>query len=116
MAFDFESFSNDVTASAAGTANASMGGLDVGENCAAGNMNGGLRKVMAYLRQMWDELDISSLMPLAGGTFTGDILRNGRGAYLHHNSATYASGRVFVTAAGASDPTSAVGDIWIELA
>ena len=57
----------------------------------------------------------ANYMPIVGGTFTGDILRNGRGGYLHHASSTYLSGRVFTTALGAADPTSAVGDIWIEL-
>lgn len=50
-----------------------------------------------------------------GGTVTGNIIRSGSGAHLYHNDAAFTSGRVFVTANGAADPTSAVGDIWIEL-
>lgn len=50
-----------------------------------------------------------------GGTVTGNITRSGAGSHLYHTDAANVSGRVYVTANGAADPTSAVGDIWIEL-
>lgn len=50
-----------------------------------------------------------------GGTVTGNILRSGAGPHLYHDDDTFTSGRVFVTANGAADPTSAPGDVWIEL-
>lgn len=55
-------------------------------------------------------------LPLAGGTVTGNIVRSGGGSHLYHNDGALTSGRVFVTANGAADPTSQPGDIWIELA
>jgi hypothetical protein len=53
--------------------------------------------------------------PLAavGGTVTGNILRGGAGAHIYHNTVGMNSGRVFLTAEGAADPTSLAGDIWL---
>jgi hypothetical protein len=61
-------------------------------------------------------LGIGSYLASAGGTVTGNILRGGAGPHLYHKDGSLVSGRVFVTAAGAADPTSQNGDIWIELA
>lgn len=54
-------------------------------------------------------------LPLTGGTVSGNIVRSGSGSHLYHNDAAMAAGRIFVTANGAADPTSLVGDIWLEL-
>lgn len=54
-------------------------------------------------------------LPLGGGTVTGNILRSGAGPHVYHTDSTFTSGRIFVTANGAADPTSLPGDIWIEL-
>jgi len=61
-------------------------------------------------------LGVVNGLPLAGGTVTGNILRSGAGPHLYHNDGTLTSGKLYVTAAGAADPTTANGDIWIELA
>ena len=53
-------------------------------------------------------------IPTTGGTVTGNLTRSGSGSHLYHAGATMTSGRVFVTASGASDPTSLPGDIWIQ--
>lgn len=58
---------------------------------------------------------IPACLPLTGGAVTGNVTRSGAGPHLFHNDAAYTSGRVFVTANGAGDPTSNPGDIWIEL-
>lgn len=58
---------------------------------------------------------LGSYLMLAGGTVAGNIVRSAAGPHLYHVDAAFGSGRVFVTAAGAADPTSAPGDIWIEL-
>lgn len=58
---------------------------------------------------------IPDCLPLIGGAVTGAITRTGAGAHLFHADAAYVSGKVYTTASGAGDPTSAVGDIWIEL-
>jgi hypothetical protein len=52
-------------------------------------------------------------LPLTGGTVSGNILRQGAGPHLFHQDPAMTSGRVFITAEGASDPTSAPGDIWL---
>jgi hypothetical protein len=55
---------------------------------------------------------IPDCLPLVGGTMTGNIMR-GTSAHLFHATAGMANGRVFLTAAGAADPTSQPGDIWL---
>lgn len=96
--------------------NIAISGININEGCPAGNLNGALRQLLADVRVFYNGVPVAAdYMPFIGGTFTGDILRNGRGGYLHHASPTYLSGRVFTTALGAADPTSAVGDVWIEL-
>lgn len=57
---------------------------------------------------------IPNPLPLAGGTVTGGIIRAGAGAYAYWSDAALTSGRVFLTASGAADPTSQPGDIWLE--
>jgi hypothetical protein len=56
---------------------------------------------------------IPDCLPLAGGTVSGNILRQGSGAHLFHATAGLANGRIFLTATGAADPTSQPGDIWL---
>ncbi|QVJ07695.1 hypothetical protein L7H23_01250 [Sphingopyxis sp. BSN-002] len=55
-------------------------------------------------------------LPAAGGVVTGNITRQGAGAHTYHNDATLTSGRIFVTAHDAADPTSLPGDIWLKRA
>lgn len=55
----------------------------------------------------------TSYLPKTGGAFTGDITRDTRGAYLHHNNSALGSGRIFVQAAG-TPPTMSNGDILLE--
>lgn len=57
---------------------------------------------------------IAASLASAGGTVTGNITRSGAGPHLFHNDPAMTSGRVFVTAVGAADPTSAAGDIWLK--
>lgn len=61
-------------------------------------------------------LGIVDSLPLTGGTVSGNVTRSSAGPHLYHTDASYLSGRVFVTAKGAADPTSQVGDVWLELA
>jgi hypothetical protein len=46
---------------------------------------------------------------------TGNIVRQSAGPHVYYASDSFTSPRIFVTAAGASDPTSQPGDIWLEL-
>lgn len=59
-------------------------------------------------------LAIGSYLALTGGTMTGNIVRSSAGPHTYHTDGTMTSGRIFVTAPGAADPTSIDGDIWIE--
>jgi hypothetical protein len=56
---------------------------------------------------------IPDCLPLTGGTVTGNILRGAAGGHLYHTTASMINGRVYLTAAGAADPTSQPGDIWL---
>lgn len=49
------------------------------------------------------------------GAMTANLPRASAGPHLYFASASFTSPRVFVTVAGAPDPTSQPGDIWIEL-
>ncbi len=53
-------------------------------------------------------------LPAAGGTITGNIVRNGAGTHWYWVDADLTSGRVYRTANGAMDPTSMPGDVWLE--
>lgn len=52
-------------------------------------------------------------LPKAGGTMTGDITRQGNGVYVYWSPSGLTSGRMFLTASAAADPTSLPGDIWL---
>lgn len=69
---------------------------------------------LATAGQLRDYAGIVASLALTGGTMSGNILRDGAGPHLYHTDSTLSSGRVFVTAAGASDPTTMNGDIWIQ--
>lgn len=51
-------------------------------------------------------------LPKIGGTVSGPITRQGAGVYPYWNDAAMTGGRIFITAEGASDPTSQPGDVW----
>lgn len=53
-------------------------------------------------------------LPKAGGTVSGNIVRQGAGVHLYHVDPAMASGRIFLTAHDAADPTSLPGDIWLK--
>lgn len=57
---------------------------------------------------------IVDALPRAGGTMTGEILRDGGGPYVFMADDDYVWGRIFVTANGDPDPRAIVGDIWLE--
>lgn len=61
-------------------------------------------------------LGLVATLALTGGTMSGNIVRASAGPHLYHMDGAMTSGRVMWTAAGAADPTSQDGDIWLELA
>lgn len=97
--------------------NTSISGINIAENCSPANINNALRQIMADVRVMYDGLpSTATLMPKAGGTFSGtQPIYSGRGAYLHHNSSSLTSGRIFMQASGGSTPSGMVaGDLLLE--
>ena len=111
--------------------NTTVGSVNIGENCPPGNLNNMGREIMAQLRAAFNR-SLGSLFGAnsladarvalkAVGTegsdqMTANLIRKDAGPHLYHVVTAYSSGRVFVTAAGAADPTSQPGDIWIQLA
>lgn len=68
---------------------------------------------LANAAALKDATGIPNSLPLAGGTVTGGIIRQGAGAHLHHVNPAYVSGRVYgpeIT----TDPTTQVGDVWFK--
>lgn len=97
--------------------NIAISGTSIAEGCPPGNLNNGFRQLMADVRVMYDNLPATSTFQTkAAAVFSGtQPIYTGRGAYLHHNSSSFASGRIFVQATGGSTPSGMVsGDILLE--
>lgn len=95
--------------------NTTISGINIAEQCPPANINNALRQMMADVRVFYNSFTaLSSGMPITGGAFTGDITRDGRGAYMHWNSSSQASARIFIQATGGAAPTMANGDWLLE--
>lgn len=89
--------------------NTSINSINVAENCPAANINNAIRQLMAdgkTLDNTVAAISTSTLMPKAGGAFTGAITRSSAGGYLYHAGATQAVGPVYTQAVGSSLPSS----------
>lgn len=89
--------------------NTSLNGISVAENCPAANINNAIRQLAADGKTLDDTvaaISTSTLMPKAGGTFTGAIKRGSAGGYLYHAGATQAIGPVYTQAVGSPLPSS----------
>lgn len=89
--------------------NVSIGGIGIAENCAAANVNDAIRYILKEGKELSDTvaaIDTTTLMPKAGGAFTGSITRSGAGAYLYHNSSTMVGGAIYVQLSSAALPSS----------
>lgn len=94
--------------------NVTISGINIAEGCPPANINNAIRQMMADVKGLQGEIpSTASLMPAAGGTFSGtQPIYTGRGAYLHHNSSSNTSGRVHILVEGSALPTSpANGDL-----
>jgi hypothetical protein len=97
------------TFSTTASANINIAGIDIGENCAAANVNDAIRNVLKEGKELSDAvaaLNTSALMPKAGGAFTGDITRSGAGAYTYYASSSLTGGKEYVQTTGAALPSS----------
>jgi hypothetical protein len=59
-------------------------------------------------------IGVVASLPLTGGSLTGEVKRSGAGAYPYMVDAAFTVARIFVTANGASDPRTQIGDFWYE--
>lgn len=103
--------------SATASANTAIDGINIAEGCPPSNLNNGVRAIMASVRVMYDNLpDTSTLQTKAAAVFSGtQPIYTGRGAYLHHNSSSLTSGRIFLQASGGATPSGmTAGDILLE--
>ena len=111
--------------------NQTVGAVFIGENCPPGNLNNGIREVMAQLRaafapvlaNFFSSPDLATaranlgVVSKGGDALTGNLTRQGAGAYPYFADANLSSPVIYVTAAGAPNPTgNQPGAIWIELA
>lgn len=51
-------------------------------------------------------------LPKAGGTVTGEVLRDGQGALIHWSDDAMDRGSAFLVPSTGTDPTAQPGDIW----
>ncbi|GAA0730007.1 hypothetical protein [Sphingomonas japonica] len=94
------------------SANTTIGGKFVGEDCPPGNINDAIRQLAADGKDLSNTVGAgSAAMPKSGGEFTGDIVRAGRGGYLHHANPAQSDGRLVFKAQGSSRPAAAEGMI-----
>lgn len=87
--------------------NTTVGGINIGEGCPPGNINGAIREMMAEIRVWYGTIpDYSLLMPKSGGAFSGSITRSGAGAYRYNNDSSLPDGRTYFLAEGSARPSS----------
>jgi hypothetical protein len=90
--------------------NVTIGGIDVSEGCSPAGINGAIRYCAAVMRDTYDRLaGTGAFVPTSGGSFTGDIFRSTRGAYIHHAGAGQTDGRVMYLPEGSARPAGSEG-------
>ena len=96
--------------------NTNISGINIAENCAAGNGNDALRQLMADIASMYAALpDTSALIAKTGGIFTGNPTFASAGGYHFNASTSSPGGRWTTQASGGSAPASpAEGDFFGE--
>jgi hypothetical protein len=97
--------------------NTSVDGINIAENCPPGNLNNALRAIMAAVRAAFSNVpNGADYVTKSNGSFANQPAVSGRGAILHHNDPSNASGRIFIQAAGGTAPVGMVnGDFLIEV-
>lgn len=92
--------------------NATIGGVDVSEGCSPAGMNNALRYVAAVVRDSADKVPAANnSLPLAGGTVTGDIYRQNRGAYLYHAGSGQNNAPISFLPEGSARPAALEGAV-----
>jgi len=92
--------------------NTTIGGIDVAEGCSPAGINNAMRYLAAVARDTSDKaIGGTAPMPITGGTFTGDIFRQGRGGYLHHANSAQTGGQVYFLPEGSVRPAAVEGTV-----
>lgn len=90
--------------------NTTIGGKNVAENCPPDGLNDVERYLAAAMRSLYDQVQgLSGGMPLSGGSFTGDITRQGQGGYLHWASSSLGNAQAYALPEGSARPTPSEG-------
>lgn len=97
------------------SANTSVGGINIAENCPAANVNDAQRWLAAAIATIRDAIpNAATFMSKAGGIFTGNPTYSGQGGYLHNASSAALGGTVTPLPQGSPLPASpSDGDIVI---
>lgn len=91
--------------------NTTIGGVNVGEDCAPGGLNDAIRYLAAVARDTYDRVPAAgAFVPTTGGN-VGPLIRQGQGAYLSHAGSAQTSGMVYFLPEGSPRPTAAEGTI-----
>lgn len=89
--------------------NTTIGGVNTGEGCSPGGLNDAIRYIAATTRDTYDRIPATgALMPKTGGTFEGDIARQGKGGYVYH-AASGATGGMYFLPEGSARPAAVEG-------
>lgn len=93
-------------------ANTTIGGTNVAEGCSPGGLNNAMRYLAACARDLFDRVPAANTyLSLTGGSLTGNVTRQGRGALLHHAGAAQTDGQVYMLPEGSTRPTAAEGTV-----
>jgi len=91
-------------------ANTTVGGVNVAEQCSPKGINDAIRYLAAVARDSFDKIPaVGTFMPFSGGSFTGNVTRQGRGAFIHHANAAQTDGQIFFLPDGTARPPAAEG-------
>lgn len=93
--------------------NTSIDGTNIAENCDAGNTNDMGRKIMAGVATYLATVPaFNTLLALAGGTMTGNIIRDGGGAHRWNANNAHLGGKESFLPEGSANPANPVaGDV-----
>src|SRR5689334_15830076 len=91
------------------SANTSIQGINIAENCPAANVNNVIRQLAADGRALYDTVNaisVSSYMPLTGGAFTTVPTKSGGGSLLYWSSSSLVGGAAYVQPVSSALPSS----------
>ena len=97
--------------------NTTVDGVNIGENCPAGNLNGGLRAVMAGVKSFHVDYTnfkttANGYAPKSGSVFTSPLpVATGAGGFLYHANASFPGGAVYALQEGSTIPALSNGAI-----